>query len=110
MKNNSIDSIYDLVKEVSHLEDPDIVKKGLKLTEEVGELSAEILKLAGYKYTNPSDFPGEEVRNNLLEEAVDSLIMVFDILVNQGYTKEEIIKTSHKKVNKWLSQIENKQN
>jgi len=110
MKNNSIDSIYDLVKEVSHLEDPDIVKKGLKLAEEVGELSAEILKLTGYKYTNPSDVPGEEVRNNLLEEAVDSLIMVFDILVNQGYTKEEIIKTSHKKVNKWLSQIENKQN
>ena len=101
----SLDKIYDLVQEVSHLELPDITKKGLKLNEEVGELSAEILKLVDYKH---HDDTKEQIRQHLLEEAVDSLIMIFDILVMQGYTKEEIINAGEEKINKWLNQINKK--
>jgi NTP pyrophosphatase (non-canonical NTP hydrolase) len=100
----SIDKIYDLVSKVSQLEQSDITKKGLKLNEEVGELSAEILKLVGYKHHNDTS---EEIRQHLLEEAADSLIIIFDILVIQGYTKEEIVKTCGNKINKWVDQIKN---
>ena len=106
MKNKkSLDEIYDFVYNVSHLEESDIVKKGLKLNEEVGELSAEILKLVKYKHTTDSS---ERIREHLLEEAMDTIIMVFDILVKQGYTKEEMIKMGEKKINKWLDLINNK--
>lgn len=107
MKKQSIDLIYDLVSEVSSLRDSleksDISKKGLKLNEEVGELSAEILKLVDYKYHNDNK---ETIRQHLLEEAVDSLIMIFDILVDQKYNKEEIVQAGKDKIQKWLNQIQ----
>lgn len=101
----NIDYIYNLVNLVSPIERSDITKKGLKLNEEVGELSAEILKLVNYKYHN--DTP-QQIRYNLLQESVDSLIMIFDILVSQNYSKEEVITTSEEKIEKWLNQINNK--
>jgi len=79
-----------------------ISSKGLKLNEEVGELSAEILKLIKYKYHNDTE---EQIRQNLLEEAADSIIQVFDILADLKYTKEELIEASEKKIDKWLNQI-----
>ena len=101
----SLDKIYDLVQEVSYLETPDITKKGLKLAEETGELSAEILKLVDYKHHTDTK---EEIRQHLLEEAADSLIVIFDILVNQEYSKQEIITSCEEKINKWLNQKLNK--
>ena len=99
----SIDYIYDLVCKVSPLENSNnISSKGLKLNEEVGELSAEILKLIKYKYHNDTE---EQIRQNLLEEAADSIIQVFDILADLKYTKEELIEASEKKIDKWLNQI-----
>jgi NTP pyrophosphatase (non-canonical NTP hydrolase) len=99
----SIDYIYDLVCKVSPLEKSNnISSKGLKLNEEVGELSAEILKLIKYKYHNDTE---EQIRQNLLEEAADSIIQVFDILADLKYTKEELIEASEKKIDKWLNQI-----
>jgi NTP pyrophosphatase (non-canonical NTP hydrolase) len=99
----SIDYIYDLVCKVSPLEKSNnISSKGLKLNEEVGELSAEILKLINYKYHNDTE---EQIRQNLLEEAADSIIQVFDILADLKYTKEELIEASEKKIDKWLNQI-----
>jgi len=99
----SIDYIYDLVCKVSPLEKSNnISNKGLKLNEEVGELSAEILKLIKYKYHNDTE---EQIRQNLLEEAADSIIQVFDILADLKYTKEELIEASEKKIDKWLNQI-----
>ena len=103
--NSTIDYIYNLVKLVSPIEKSDLTKKGLKLNEEVGELSAEILKLVDYKYHNDSK---EQIRDNLLQESVDSLIMIFDILTSQNYTKEEVVNVSEQKIEKWLNQINNK--
>ena len=99
----SIDYIFDLVCKVSPLEKSNnISSKGLKLNEEVGELSAEILKLIKYKYHTDTE---EQIRQNLLEEAADSIIQVFDILADLKYTKEELIEASEKKIDKWLNQI-----
>ena len=44
-----IDYVFDLVTNASQYEEKGLLERGLKLGEEYGELSAEILKLAGYK-------------------------------------------------------------
>jgi hypothetical protein len=46
-----IDYVYDLVTNASQYEEEGLLERGLKLGEEYGELSAEILKLKGYKRT-----------------------------------------------------------
>lgn len=104
----SIDHIYNLVNKISRLEDrSDLCKRGLKLNEEVGELSAEILKLDGYKYSSDSK---DEIRKNLLLEASDSIIQIFDILVGLEYSRDEISQACEEKINKWLSQIKKNKN
>lgn len=94
--------IYELVKETSSIEKGTLVEKGLKLNEEVGELSAELLKLVEYKHTNETK---DQIMKNALGESVDSLIMVFDIMIKLGFTKDEIVETAEKQINKWLNYI-----
>ena len=99
-----IDCVYDLVENTSNLESDEfgITERGLKLNEEVGELSAEILKLVGYKR---SGLNKDEIRKEILKESVDCLIMVFDIMSFMGFTKQEIVEMSEEKINKWLNDI-----
>ena len=94
--------IYELVKQTASEEKGSLVEKGLKLNEEVGELSAELLKLVEYKHTRESK---EQIMQNALLESVDSLIMVFDIMIKLGLSKDEIVETAEKQINKWLNYI-----
>lgn len=100
--DNSIDYIFDLVRDTSKLTTHGLTERGLKLSEEVGELSAEILKLNGHKFSNLSE---SQIKNNLLLESVDCLIMVFDIMSYLGFSKQQITEMSEQQINKWLSQI-----
>jgi len=97
-----IDYVYDLVKDTSKFEKHGILERGLKLGEETGELSAEILKFVGYK---KSDLSKSQIEQNMLLESVDCLIMVFDIMSHMGFTKQQIVEMSEKQVNKWLNNI-----
>lgn len=94
--------IYELVKQTASVENGTIVEKGLKLNEEVGELSAELLKLVQYKHTTDSH---EVIMEKALLESVDSLIMIFDIMIKLGFTKDQIVEMAEKQVNKWLNYI-----
>ena len=99
----SFDYIYDLVKNACQLERPvSIAEKGLKLTEEVGELAAELLKLTGYKHTN--DTKEEAIQKSLLE-STDTMIMIFAIMIQLGFTKQQIVEMTESQVDKWLSYI-----
>jgi hypothetical protein len=98
-----IDYVYDLVTNASKYEEPGLLERGLKLGEEYGELSAEILKLSGYKRTEESK---EKIEHNILLEATDCLIMIFDIMTQMGFTKEQICGMAESQVNKWLKNIE----
>lgn len=98
-----IDYIFDLVTNASQYESDGILERGLKLGEEYGELSAEILKLAGYKKSKESK---EDINYNILLESTDCLIMIFDIMTQMGFKKEEICNMAEKQVNKWLKNIE----
>lgn len=95
----TIDSVYQMVtraclqeKEIS------LTEKGLKLTEEVGELASEILKLSGVKHSNNST---NEIVNAILLESCDVMIMVFSIMNQMGFTKQQIIEMTESQVKKW---------
>lgn len=98
-----IDYVYELVMNASKFENPGLLERCLKLGEEYGELSAEILKLIEYKRTTESK---EDIRKNILLESTDCLIMVFDIMSQMGFTKEEICEMAESQVNKWMKNIE----
>jgi hypothetical protein len=98
-----IDYVYDLVTNASKYEKHGLLERGLKLGEEYGELSAEILKLIEYKRSNESK---EKIKENILLESTDCLIMIFDIMTNMGFTKEQICDMAEHQVNKWLTNIE----
>jgi hypothetical protein len=98
-----IDYVYDLVTNASKYEKHGLIERGLKLGEEYGELSAEILKLAEYKRSEESK---EKIENNILLESTDCLIMIFDIMTHMNFTKEQICDMAESQVNKWLKNIE----
>ena len=98
-----IDYVFDLVTNASQYEKHGLIERGLKLGEEYGELSAEILKLAGYKRSSETK---EEINNNILLESTDCLIIIFDIMTQMGFKKEQICNMAERQVNKWITNIE----
>lgn len=106
--NKDMNYVFDLISKASkeskseHL----MSEKALKLNEEVGELSAEVLKLSGYK---PSDLTKEEIRERIISESVDSLLMIVDILTAVDTKQEEINQCVEKAVEKWRGHIKTKQ-
>lgn len=98
-----IDYIYDMIKSVSKQERMNLIARCLKLGEEFGELSAEVLKLSGLK--NTKDYR-DVIKEKILLESTDCLIMIFDIMTYMGFTKDQICNMSEKQINKWLSKIE----
>lgn len=96
------DYIYELIQNVSELEGYGLIERVCKLQEEVGELSAETLKMIGFKNSNLTK---EQIKENILLESVDCLIMSMDILSTQGYSKDEIIKMADSQINKWVNNL-----
>jgi NTP pyrophosphatase (non-canonical NTP hydrolase) len=99
--NNNIDYIYDLVRQACERESGiNIVDKGLKLSEEVGELAAEILKLRGIKFTELNE---QEIKKKILLESCDVLIMIFSIMYEMNFSKEEIVEMTKSQIEKWIN-------
>ena len=80
---------WNRILNLSKTETGDISKRFVKLQEEVGEFAASYLEEDGFKIGKTKKTP-EELRNHILEEGVDAIIMVLDILANKGFTIEEI--------------------
>ena len=70
----------------------------MKLSEEVGELAAEILKSTGIKHSNLSDI---EQRSQILLESCDVLIMTLSIMNQMNFTKQEIVEMTISQIEKW---------
>jgi hypothetical protein len=100
--NEDLDYIFDLIKNVTSMQGYGLTERVIKLQEEVGELSAEVLKLKGFKN---SDLSKEEIKNNILLETVDCLIMTMDILNYGKFQKKDIIEVADRQIEKWLSQL-----
>ncbi len=98
--------VISIIRKAATLADKtELVKKALKLNEESGELAAEVLKDCGYK---DSDLSKSEIRSRIIEEAVDSLVMVVDILNDVEATDAEIIDCAEFAVTKWLDRQQEK--
>ena len=100
--NEDLDYIFDLIKNVDSIQGYGLVERVIKLQEEVGELSAEVLKLKGFKNSKLSQ---EEIKINILNETVDCLIMSMDILNYGKFQKKDIIEVADRQIEKWLSQL-----
>lgn len=98
-----MDYVFDIIKKACNKEtNSSLSDKGLKLTEEVGELAAELLKITGYKHTNDTK---EEATKKALLESVDTMIMVFSIMNYLEFDKNQIVEMTESQIKKWLFYI-----
>jgi len=97
-----LNKIWDEVEFVNILETRSIEGKFLKLTEELGELAAEVIAMQGQTY---KDFN----REKLVEEMADTLLMVYSIfselLKMSGSTKLDLFTSCESKMIKWKEKI-----
>lgn len=93
--------VLNRIRNLTAKDPGDLVRRGLKLGEEAGELAQAILI-----YTrDPSSSYRSVGKEKLLEEAVDSIMVAFSVLHHKGinYTDKEIIDMFNKKLDKWES-------
>lgn len=100
MGNDEIKKFWDRIEGLSLAEKGHTPKRFTKLMEEIGEFSSAYLKIDGFKVDKENLSP-TELRNNFLEEGIDSLIMVIDILNKEGFSYDEIAKMFSLKLNAW---------
>lgn len=79
----------------------------VKATEELGELSAEILKLNGFKI---SDEDPSKILEHAKEEAVDNMMMSMVIAHHLGMTEEELCERFKTKIDVWKKKHLNPEN
>lgn len=75
----------------------------IKLGEECGELSAAVLMNAGLKGTKMNK---NAIRNNVLEECCDVVLVSVSMMRKGGYSMDEIRAMIDKKLNKWNKRLE----
>jgi len=78
--------------------------KLVKLLEEIGEIAAAHLMERGFKSCPPNSTL-KDIRNNKKEEYADALIVIYDIILADGFTFEEIKEELHIGVDKWYEKI-----
>lgn len=108
--NDSIDDDFNFAFKRVFVASKKDVRKSLvgrlaKLSEEVGELAAEILIDDGYSQKKRKK---GEVEQNIKEEAVHCLLMVLDIFNFVGADRTTINYLVHLKCTKWEKTIEKK--
>lgn len=96
------------VKQVTRLEKKSLVARGLKLNEEAGELAAEILRFEGMKSANGKS--KEEILDAIHLEAVDCMLMAFDILVHTGASDKKVEAIMNSQLKKWRKGLNERTN
>lgn len=79
--------------------------KIVKLQEEVGEIAAAHLKQIAFKPLKEGE-TYKDVRANKKEEYADALLVLFDLILVDGFTFEEIEEEMDKGVKKWYSKVQ----
>lgn len=90
--------ILKKVKKVSKEDYRSSIAKVAKISEEAGELSAEILKYYSYKGTNKSK---SKLRKDIISEGADVISVVLNILAEFDVDSKEIEKNIQKKLKFW---------
>jgi hypothetical protein len=95
-----MDKLFKRIQDYSKLEIGAIEKRYVKLMEELGEWSAAYLEADGFKIPKTPK-TREELEDHVLEEGVDTMIMVIDILFKQGFYKHDILSKMSDKLDAW---------
>lgn len=104
VKINNIQAAFDEARRLSKKaqkirpEKQTIENMLLKLMEEVGELSCDILKMKQYKVNNEKK---EDVLINAKEEVIDCFTMLINIAENLEISDKDMTKIFAKKLKKW---------
>lgn len=95
---NDMNSIFKRILSISKNDTKSALEKCVKIQEEVGELSAEVLKLRGKK--GAKGLNKSQIKENLLEECCDVIIITYSLMHKLKFNKERIHKAFHRKLNK----------
>ena len=93
-----MDKIRQRINRLSKLDNKTIQEKCIKIQEEVGELSAEILKLHGKKGSNGLN--KKQIEDNILEECCDIIIVTHSLLHKMAYSRNRIKNAFNRKLDK----------
>jgi len=90
------------ILKLSPKEKKTIDERFMKLNEEIGEIAIAILQSRGLKHTNKSK---KEIKENILEEICDSVIVLFSMASAYKFTECQIKKMINKKLDKWEGRL-----
>jgi NTP pyrophosphatase (non-canonical NTP hydrolase) len=99
----SFNDVFRKMKSLNKIEKKTIIEKALKLNEETGELSAEILKLKGFKGSNGKNY--NQVKNEAVLEVADIMIVLMSICVDLEISVTDILKSCDKKIKCYESKL-----
>ena len=103
-----IQELYVEVTKLTKLDKAYVFAHVSKLTEETGEFAQVVNKMYGRK-KNPTNYNQEKLRQDLIEEAADTIQVIFSILSKCGIeTLDEFLEALEKKNKKYNRFIENK--
>ena len=102
---------YNRVLELNELDPAPISERGMKLTEEVGELAKEVNRTTGRK---KSKLSVREVREAMLGEAADSIQCIFSVLhqyntenpIAENITYGDLVERVGLKNEKWFNTLD----
>ena len=98
-----MNEIYWKLKKLSRHNIKNTIESCVKIQEEVGELSAELLKFRGKK--GHRGLTQEQLDENILEECCDIINMTLFFMIKRKYSYKRIMKAFKRKINKIESQI-----
>jgi NTP pyrophosphatase (non-canonical NTP hydrolase) len=99
-------SALERIRNSTAREPKNSVLQMVKLTEEVGELAAEIIKREGYTY---KDFSEEDFYSEMSDVIIMAFALYFKMAEEHGELSfKELIKVMHTKIDKWDSKLDKK--
>lgn len=97
--SNSMKSLIKL-SQLTAADNSDVFKRSTKLGEEYGEFCAALLEEDGFKVSKVKKTK-DELREHVLEEGIDTIIMTLDILRHQGFGWNEMSDMLEVKLDVW---------
>lgn len=89
--------ILDFIKKLTKNDEKSLSQKALKASEEVGELARAVLPFENASGTKHRFID----KSNILEEAIDGILVNLSIAYDLGFTDEDIESMMHEKASKW---------
>jgi phosphoribosyl-ATP pyrophosphohydrolase len=93
---------FKLLSKLSDADETNIFKRLTKLGEEYGEFCSAALEEDGFKVSK-KNLSEKALREHILEEGVDTIMMCFDILRHKGFSMDEIEDMMEDKLQVWES-------